>query len=332
MIKIDNIIPQNNIFLAPMAGVTDLAYRLICKKWGAGLVYSEMVSAKAMHYNDKKTFSLMQTDSAENPLVVQIFGHEPDIMAEAAKKVEDMGFEILDINMGCPAPKVANSGDGSSLLKDFDLVGKIVNAVSKAVSIPVTCKIRCGVKEFTDVTELAHIIEQNGAAAIAVHGRTAAMYYSGLADRSRIAEVKRAVSIPVIANGDVTTAEDAVSMFAETGCDALMIGRGAQGNPFIFRQIEEYMRDGFVTTNPSYAERLGVLKEHITLLCNLKGERTGVREARKHVAWYTKGMPSGASVRFDVCQTEKLDELLGIIDRYTEQICEDKKSERIGDQ
>ena len=322
MIKIDNIIPQNNIFLAPMAGVTDLAYRLICKKWGAGLVYSEMVSAKAMHYNDKKTFSLMQTDSAESPLVVQIFGHEPDIMAEAAKKVEDMGFDILDINMGCPAPKVANSGDGSSLLKDFDLVGKIVNAVSKAVSIPVTCKIRCGVKDFLDVTELAHIIEQNGAAAIAVHGRTAAMYYSGLADRSRIAEVKRAVSIPVIANGDVTTAEDAVSMLAETGCDALMIGRGAQGNPFIFRQIEEYMRDGFVTTNPSYAERLGVLKEHITLLCNLKGERTGVREARKHVAWYTKGMPSGAAVRFDVCQTEKLDELLGIIDRYTEQICE----------
>ena len=316
MIKIGNITPSNNIFLAPMAGITDLAFRLICKKWGAGMVYSEMVSAKAMHYNDKKTFSLMQTSHEEYPLAVQIFGHEPDIMAESAKKIEAMGTKLIDINMGCPAPKVASGGDGSSLLKDFDLIGRIVSAVSKAVSVPVTCKIRCGIKDFVSVSELAHIIEQNGASAITVHGRTAAMYYSGKADRSKIAQVKRAVSVPVIANGDIYTPEDAVSMLADTGCDAVMIGRGAQGNPFIFTQIAEYMRDGCVSTNPGHAERLEVLKEHILLLCSLKGERTGVREARKHVAWYTKGMHSGAAVRNEVCQTENLDELIGIIDKY----------------
>lgn len=316
MLKIGNITPSNNIFLAPMAGVTDLAFRLICKKWGAGLVYSEMVSAKAMHYNDKKTFSLMQTSHEEYPLAVQIFGHEPDIMAESAKKIEAMGTKLIDINMGCPAPKVASGGDGSSLLKDFDLIGRIVSAVSRAVSVPVTCKIRCGIKDFVSVSELARIIEQNGASAITVHGRTAAMYYSGKADRSKIAQVKRAVSVPVIANGDIYTPEDAVSMLADTGCDAVMIGRGAQGNPFIFTQIAEYMRDGCVHTNPGHAQRLEVLKEHILLLCSLKGERTGVREARKHVAWYTKGMHSGAAVRNEVCQTENLDELIGIIDKY----------------
>lgn len=323
MIKIGNITPDNNIFLAPMAGVTDLAFRLICKKWGAGLVYSEMVSAKAMHYNDKKTLSLMQTDEREYPLAVQIFGHEPDIMAESAKKVEAMGTKLIDINMGCPAPKVASGGDGSSLLKDFDLIGKIVKSVSDAVSVPVTCKIRCGIKEYLDVARLAHIIEQNGASAITVHGRTAAMYYSGRADRSKIAEVKKAVSIPVIANGDVCSGEDAVSMMEETGCDAVMIGRGAQGNPFLFSQISEYITTGAVVTNPSNAQRLEVLKEHILLLCDLKGERTGVREARKHVAWYTKGMPSGAAVRNEVCQTESLQALIDIIDKYICFVSED---------
>lgn len=320
MIKIGNITPENNIFLAPMAGVTDLAFRMVCKEWGAGLVYSEMVSAKALHYNDKKTLTLMQTNEHEQPMAVQIFGSEPDIMAESAKKIEAMGTPIIDINMGCPVPKVTSNGDGSSLLSDFDLIARIVSTVASAVSVPVTCKIRCGIKDFVDVAALCRIIEQNGAAAITVHGRTAAMYYSGKADRSYIAMAKNAVSIPVIANGDIYTAEDAADMLEQTGCDAIMIGRGAQGNPFLFRQIAEYRQFGKVITNPTDSERLEVMKRHIILICELKGERTGVREARKHVAWYTKGMKASSVVRNEVCKTEKLSELIDIIDRYSRQL------------
>ncbi len=316
MIKIGNITLENNIFLAPMAGITDLAFRLVCKEWGAGLVYSEMVSAKALHYEDKKTYTLMQTCDAESPMAVQIFGSEPAIMAESAKKVEAIGAPIIDINMGCPAPKVTTNGDGSSLLRDFDLIGRIVDAVASAVSVPVTCKIRCGIKDFIDVASLCRIIEQNGASAICVHGRTAAMYYSGRADRSKIAEAKKAVSIPVIANGDICCAEDAEAMLAETLCDAIMIGRGAQGNPFLFRQILEYRQFGKVLTNPTHIERLEVMKKHIDLMCSFKPERTAVREARKHVAWYTKGMKASSAIRNEVCKTEKLSELFGIIDRY----------------
>ena len=317
MIKIGNVNFENNIFLAPMAGITDLAFRLLCKKWGAGGVYSEMVSAKAMHYNDKKTFSLMETRPEEDPLIVQIFGHEPHIMAESAKKIEDMGIKMIDINMGCPAPKVTSGGDGSALLKDFKLIGEIVKEVSRGVSIPVSCKIRSGIKDFIDVETLAKIIEDNGASAITVHGRTAAMYYSGKSDRSYIRRVKDSVSISVIGNGDIYEAEDAVSMMEETGCDAVMVARGAQGNPFIFRQINEYMSSGIVTTHPTWEEKLSVMKEHIYLMCELKGEKTGVRESRKHVAWYTKGMHSGAAIRNEVCQAETLSELMNIIDEYT---------------
>jgi len=324
MLQIGNFKIENNIFLAPMAGVTDLAFRIICKQWGAGLVYSEMVSAKAMHYNDKKTFSLLETDSREAPLAVQIFGSEPDIMAESAIKLEQMGFPLVDINMGCPAPKVTSNGDGSSLLKDFDLIGKIVKSVSGAVSIPVTCKVRCGIKDFINMTELAKIIEDNGASAITVHGRTAAMYYSGKADYGKIAEVKNAISIPVIGNGDIFCAEDAGKMFNETGCDAVMVARGAEGNPFIFAQINEYLSGNAVTVNPQWEQRLSVMKEHINLLCELKGERVGVREARKHVAWYTKGMKSGASVRNEVCKTESLSELMEVIDKYIDYLVGDE--------
>ncbi|MBQ4526895.1 MAG: tRNA dihydrouridine synthase DusB [Clostridia bacterium] len=314
--RIGNLTFDNNIFLAPMAGVTDLAFRIICKRWGAGLVYSEMVSSKAMHYDDKKTFSLMETAEEEAPMAVQIFGSDPHIMAESAKKIENMGVPLIDINMGCPAPKVAKNGDGSSLLKDFKLIGDIVKSVSSAVSIPVTCKVRCGINECIDMAELAKVIEDCGAAAITVHGRTAAMYYSGKADRNKITQVKRAVTIPVIGNGDIFSAEDAASMFEETGCDGVMVARGAQGNPFIFRQIREYMENSEVVTVPDDVERLSVMKEHISLLINLKGERTGVKEARKHVAWYTKGMHGGASVRNEVCKTESYDELMNIIDEY----------------
>lgn len=306
----------NNIFLAPMAGVTDLAFRLICKKWGAGLVFSEMVSAKALHYNDKKTLKLLETDPAEAPLAVQIFGSEPDIMAESAKKLCDMGVRLLDINFGCPAPKITSNGEGSALLKDFSKIAEIVSAVSKAVDIPVMCKIRAGYDEFIPLAELAHIIEESGAAAITVHGRTRKMFYSGHSDWDKISEVKLAVSIPVVGNGDVVDFASASEMFKRTNCDAVMIGRGAQGNPFIFREINE----GFLYGEPVFkindAERLEFMREHVGLLVSLKGERVAVREARKHIAWYTKGMRGGANMRSSIFKCESYEGMMSLIDEY----------------
>ncbi len=296
--KIGNITLDNNIFLAPMAGVTDLPFRLICKKFGAGLVYSEMVSSKAIHYGDKKTFELLVSDEAEKPLAVQIFGNDAHIMSSTAKRaLGDVG-KILDINMGCPAPKVFNNGDGSALLKEPDKIGEIVRAVSDAVDVPVTCKIRSGYgKEHIDVCEIAKIIEANGASAITVHPRTREMYYSGHSDWDIIRDVKKAVSIPVIGNGDIFTAKDAADMVDHTGCDAVMIARGAQGNPFLFRQVLEHFNTGNVTYEPSPDERMDTLFEHIDLLIRLKGEHIGIREARKHIAWYTKGLKNATKLR-----------------------------------
>ena len=322
MIKIGNIQLKNNIFLAPMAGVTDLAFRLICKKWGAGLVFSEMVSAKALHYNDRKTLELLATDPAEAPLAVQIFGREPEIMAEAAGKLEQVGVKILDINFGCPAPKITGNGEGSALLKEPKTIGEIVKAVSGEVKIPVMCKIRAGYDEFADVCEIAKIIEDNGASAITVHPRTRKMFYSGIADRSKISDVKKAVSIPVIGNGDITDAESAYDMFSKTNCDAVMVGRGSQGNPFIFTQINEYMECGFCKTHISHKEKLQYMKEHLELLIKLKGEYVGVREARKHVAWYTKGMHGGATLRAEIFKTETSEKLISVIEEYKNFISE----------
>ena len=314
--KIGNLSFENNIFLAPMAGVTDLAFRLMCKKWGAGLVFSEMVSAKALHYNDKKTFALMQSDERESPLAVQIFGREPDIMAESAKKLEDMGVKILDINFGCPAPKITSNGEGSALLKEPELIGKIVKSVCNAVSIPVMCKMRVGYDDFIDAAKIARLIEDGGASAVTVHGRTRKMFYSGLADRSKIQEVKKAVSIPVIGNGDIIDGESAKDMFKATLCDAIMIGRGAQGNPFIFTQINEYLKNGRVDTVISPVQKLEYMKEHIELIKELKGEYLAVRESRKHIAWYTKGMHAGATFRAEVFRIEEYDKLINAINEY----------------
>ena len=309
---------DNNVFLAPMAGITDLPFRIMCKRYGAGLVYTEMVSSKAMFYDDKKTMSLIATSSEERPFAVQIFGSEPDIMAQTAYKALSTGADIIDINMGCPAPKVANNGDGSALLKNPELIGKIVKAVVGAVDVPVTCKIRSGFSEVADVEHIARIIEDNGAAAITVHPRTREMYYSGTADRSIIRRVKQAVSIPVIGNGDIFDPCSARDMLDTTGCDAVMVARGARGNPFIFRQINELLQTGKVTYNPTNRERLEVMWQHIQMLIEQKGEYVGVREARKHIAWYIKGMRDCAGMRETVCRITDVDELKKAIDNYTE--------------
>ncbi len=306
--KIGNLTLENSVFLAPMAGVTDLPFRVICKKFGAGLVYSEMVSSKAMHYNDKKTMELLKTSCEEVPLAVQIFGHEPDIMAESVPKALSTGAKILDINMGCPAPKVANNGDGSALLKTPELMGRIVRAVKDVSPVPVTCKIRIGFDTVSDVGEIARILEANGADAICVHPRTRQMYYSGNAMWEYIRKVKDAVKIPVIGNGDIHTPEDAAKMTEQTNCDAVMIGRAARGNPFIFEEINSFL-EGIEYAKPTPKVRIETLLSQIDMSVSQKGEYIGVRESRKHVAWYTKNLKDSAVVRSKVCTIENLGEL-----------------------
>lgn len=318
--QIGNVTLRNNVFLAPMAGVTDLAFRRMCVRYGAGLVYSEMVSSKALYYNDKKTKQLLNSTDDEKPLAVQIFGSDPEIMAKTAYMALETGAEILDINMGCPAPKIVNNGDGSALMKNPEFIGKIVSAVVKAVDVPVTCKIRSGF-DTVNALEAAKIIEANGACAIAVHPRTRSMYYSGKADWDIIKEVKNNLSIPVIGNGDIFCAEDAVRLIEHTGCDAVMVGRGAQGNPFIFRQILEYMQTGEVTYHPTTSEKVRVIGRHIAEMAEDKGEHIAVLEARKHVAWYIKGMRESAAMRQRVNTMTSLGELLEAIEEYAE-FCE----------
>ncbi len=309
-LQIGNVTLKNNLILAPMAGVTDLPFRLLCKEQGAGLLCMEMVSAKAILYKNKNTEELLTIDPRENPVSLQLFGSDPDIISEIAKQMEDRPFDILDINMGCPVPKVVNNGDGSALMKNPKLAGEIIEKTVRAIQKPVTVKIRKGFDEdHVNAVEMAHIAEESGAAAVAVHGRTREQFYSGKADWDIIRQVKERVSIPVIGNGDLLTAEDVIAMENQTGCDGFMIARGAEGNPWIFRQILHYFETGEQLPKPDFSEMTEMLLRHAKMQLEFKGEYTGIREIRKHAAWYTAGYKNSSKLRGRINEVENYGQL-----------------------
>lgn len=315
--KIGNVNLANPYILAPMAGVTDLPFRLLCKEQGAGLLCMEMISAKALQYKNKNTKALLAIHPDEYPVSLQLFGSDPKIMSEMAKMIEELPFQILDINMGCPVPKVVRNGEGSALMKNPELVHEIVSAVSKAIKKPVTVKIRKGFDDDNiNAVEIAKIIEDAGGAAVAVHGRTREQYYSGKADWDIIRRVKEAVSIPVIGNGDVTDVASAEALVEQTGCDGIMIGRGAEGNPWIFKQILHYMETGETLARPTQHEVKEMMLRHARMQVEYKGGAIGIREMRKHVAWYTAGFPHSAKLRAAINQVESLQALEQMLNEW----------------
>ena len=308
-VKLGGLELENNIFLAPLAGVTDRAFRVVCKEQGAGFVYSEMISAKGVHYGSAASLDLAELDPREKPAAVQIFGSEPEIMAEAAMRFQDMGAAAIDINMGCPVPKVVGNGEGSALMKNPSLAGNIVEAVSNAVKIPVTVKMRRGFNPKSEnAVELAYIAQESGAAAVAVHGRYREEYYSGVCNKEIIRKVKEKVKIPVIASGDVVSAKTALEMFEKTGCDAIMIGRGALGNPWVFNEI---VKGAFVERSNELIFDT-VLRQMVEEI-SFKGEEIGVKEMRKHIAWYLKGLHGAAALKNAVFKSDKKDEIVEIL-------------------
>ena len=315
--KIGHLELENNVFLAPMAGVTDLPFRILCKEMGCGLVYSEMVSAKGILYDNKNTTELLEIDPKERPVAVQLFGSDPEILGAMAKKIEQYPIDIIDVNMGCPAPKIVKNGEGSCLMKTPELVGKIVKSLVESQSKPVTIKFRKGFDDdHINAVEIAKIAEANGASAVAVHGRTREQYYSGKADWDIIKQVKEAVNIPVIGNGDVFTPQDAKNLLEYTGCDALMVGRGAQGNPWIFQRILHYLQTGEILPEPTGEERVEKALRHAQMLIDYKGEYIGVREMRKHMAWYMKGLPGAAELRGKLNYAETMEQLEELLRGY----------------
>ena len=314
-LKIGNVTLKNPLILAPMAGVTDLPFRLLCKEQGVGLIGMEMVSAKAIYYKNKNTESLLEIHHQETPVSLQLFGSDPKVMGEMAKQIEERPFSILDINMGCPVPKVVNNGEGSGLMKNPKLVGEIVSAVAKAIKKPVTIKIRKGFDEaHVNAVEIAKVAQEAGAAAIGIHGRTREQMYAGKADWEIIARVKEAGSIPVLGNGDVTDAKSATKMFRETGCDGVMIARAAQGNPWIFREILYEMETGQPRERPTLEEIRDMIIRHAGLLLDFKGEYTAIREMRKHIFWYTSGIPGSAKFRGRMNGMETMDQLVKTVE------------------
>ena len=315
--KIGNIELQNNVALAPLAGVTDLPFRLLCREQGCGLACTEMVSAKAIFYHNKNTAQLIATRPEEAPLAVQLFGSDPAIMAEMAALLADGPYDIIDVNMGCPVPKVVKNGEGSALMRNPRLAAEIIRAMVSRVKKPVTVKFRKGFNDQeVNAVDFAKCMEDAGAAAVAVHGRTREQYYRGKADWDIIRQVKEAVNIPVFGNGDIFQPEDAVRMLRETGCDGVMIARGAKGNPWIFRRTVHLIRTGEQLPLPTKGEVKAMIQRHAAMLAEFKGELTAMREMRSHVAWYTAGFPNSAALRNEVSQVETMEELMGLLEKF----------------
>ena len=311
--KIGTVEIPNRFVLAPMAGVTDLAFRRLCKEQGAGLVCSEMVSAKAIYYNNKNTEALMLTDERERPFSLQLFGSEPELIADMVKKIEGRPFDMIDINMGCPVPKVVNNGEGSALMKQPLLAGRMIEAMAKATKKPVTVKMRKGFDDTCiNAVEMAHIAQESGAAMVTVHGRTREQYYHGKADWDIIRQVKEAVSIPVIGNGDIDSPEAAQAIFRQTGCDGIMIGRGLQGNPWLISQIL------YGKQKPTLEEVVAMILRHARMQIEFSGEYLGIRQMRKHVAWYTTGYPGSSKLRGMVNRVESMAALEELLGQYAE--------------
>ena len=315
--KIGNVEFANNVFLAPMAGITDMAYRAICKQFGCGLTYTEMVSAKGLYYKSENTKELMALAPEEQPAAIQIFGSDADILASIAGDVQAAGADIIDINMGCPTPKIVRNGDGSALMQKPELVAEIVRKVTKAVTVPVTIKIRKGWDDRSvNAVEIAQAAEENGAKAVTVHGRTREQFYTGQADWEIIKKVKQAIKIPVIGNGDVVSPETAKEMLEMTGCDAIMIGRGAEGNPWIFKSVIEYLKSGILLPEPSYEEKIEMALYHLKQTTLLKGEVTGLKEMRKHIAWYLKGMPGSSTIKAEIFKLDNAEDVNKMLHSY----------------
>lgn len=323
--KIGNVEIANNIALGPMAGVTDLPFRKLCKEMGCGLMYTEMVSAKAILYNNKNTDELLRVDENERPIAVQLFGSDPDIMAEMAARIEEGPYDFIDINMGCPVPKIVGNGEGSALMKNPKLAGDIVAAMVKKCKKPITVKIRKGFDdENINAPEFAKVLEANGASAVAVHGRTREQYYTGNADWDIISKVRAAVNIPVIGNGDITTPVDAKKMIEQTGCDGVMIGRAARGNPWIFKEVSHYLATGELIERPTLDEVRKMILRHARMLVEYKGNFIGIREMRKHVSWYISGYPHSAAIRNQVNMVESIEELEELINEKVSIIVDTK--------